>query len=228
VFRGQSVQLQSGALIHFGTRQRFVGGDAMRVAMFILGGFLLFSVPARAQWLAGSAGPQSGPGHIFLSQHEEEPWQIGMGYQYNRDNLVGTPFNTHGINISLTRYFKGWFGVEAQLGSGLVGSTGQTTNPPNSDVKSLFFGAGPRVTYVNRSRFEPWAHVLIGLEHYRFVQNGGFLGSNTALAYPVGGGVDTYLAPHLAFRAEADFVGSRFFSVNQRSFQLIGGFVLSF
>jgi len=200
----------------------------MRVAIFLLGGFILFSVPARAQWLAGSTGPQSGPGHISTSQHESDAWQVGIGYQYNRDNLVGTPFNTHGINLSLTHYFTSWFGVDAQLGAGLTGSTGMTTNPPNSDVKSLLVVAGPKVVYRNRSRFEPWVHVQIGLDHYRFVENGGFLGSNSALAFPLGGGVDTYLTPHLAIRAEADYVMSRFFSSSQRSFQAVGGFVLGF
>jgi opacity protein-like surface antigen len=201
---------------------------AMRVAIFLLGGFLLFSVPAKAQWLAGSTGPQSGPGHISANQPERDGWQFGFGYQYNRDNLVGTPFNTHGINLSVTHYFNNWFGVEGQLGAGLTGSTGMTTTPPNSDVKSLFIGGGARVAYHNRTRFEPWVHVLLGLDHYRFVENAGFLGSNNALAYPLGGGVDTYLTAHLAIRAEADYVMSRFFSSSQRSFQAIGGLVLGF
>jgi opacity protein-like surface antigen len=200
----------------------------MRVAMFLLGGFLFFSISAKAQWLAGSSSPQSGIARISGSQHDIDPWQVGIGYQYNRDNLTGTPFNTQGINLSLTRYFTGWFGVEAQLGAALAGSTGQSSTPPNLDAKSIFIGAGPRVTYFNRSRFEPWAHVLIGLDHYRFTQNGGILGSNSALGYPFGGGVDTYLTPHIVFRAEVDYVGSRFFSLNQRSFQAIGGFVLGF
>jgi hypothetical protein len=42
------------------------------------------------------------------------------------------------------------------------------------------------------------------MEHYRFNQTAGFLGSNNALAEAAGGGVDVYLKPHLAIRAEAD------------------------
>ncbi len=76
-----------------------------------------------------------------------------------------------------------------------MGNTGQTTTPPNLDAKSLFVGAGPRLVYRNRSRFEPWAHVVVGLEHFSFSQTGGMLGSNNAVAGAAGSGEDVYLTP---------------------------------
>jgi hypothetical protein len=151
-----------------------------------------------------------------------------MGYQYNRDNLLGSPFSTHGVNISMARYFGRWIGVEAQVGVGFLGKTGQTTTPPNLDAKSLYFGVGPRLDIRNRSRYTPWVHFTVGLEHYRFSQTAGVLGSNNALAGEAGGGVDVYMRPHASFRIEADAVGSRFFSTTQRSFQVVGGLVLGF
>jgi len=196
----------------------------MRVAIFLLGIFC-FSVSAGAQGPAG-VGSESGP--RFTGEHDFAPWQLAVGYQYNRDNLLGSPFNTHGVNFSLTRFFGRWLGVEAQAGVGFLGNTGQTSVPPNLDVKSVFAGAGPKLALRNHSRFEPWAHVLVGIEHYRFSQTAGVLGSNNALAGPAGGGVDVYFTPHIAFRGEADAVGSRFFSTNQRSFQIIGGLVYNF
>lgn len=195
----------------------------MRVAFLLLGIFL-FSASAGAQGPAG-VGSETAP--IFTGEHGYAPWQISVSYQYNRDNLLGSPFNTHGVNISLTRFFGRWFGVEAQAGVGFLGNTGVTSTPPNLDAKSLFAGAGPRLALRNRSRFEPWVHVLVGIEHFRFSQTAGVLGSNNALAGPAGGGVDIYFTPHLAFRGEADAVGSRFFSTNQRSFQVIGGLVFN-
>jgi hypothetical protein len=69
---------------------------------------------------------------------------------------------------------------------------------------------------------------VVGLEHYRFSQTAGLLGSNNALAGAAGGGVDVYLKQHISLRVEADAVGSRFFSTNQRSFQVVGGLVLGF
>jgi hypothetical protein len=197
----------------------------MRVAIFLLGIFLFLSPLAMAQ---GPAGVGAGPGYSSADQHNYDPWQIAIGYQYNRDNLFGNPFNTHGVNISAARYFGRWFGVEAQLGTGFLGNTGSNSVPPNLSAKSLFVGAGPRVSYRNRGRYEPWAHVVVGLEHFRFPQNGGMLGSNSALAGAAGGGLDVYLTPNVAFRTEMDFVGSRFFSTTQRSFQVVGGIVISF
>lgn len=201
----------------------------MRTTIFLLGIFLIFSVPAGAQGPAGAgAGYPTGPRYSSACQHQDDPWQFAIGYQYNRDNLLGSPFNTHGVNFSLARYFGRWFGVEVQAGTGFMGNTGQTTTPPNLSAKSLFVGVGPRFAYRNRSRYEPWVHVVVGMEHFRFGQTAGLLGSNNALAGPAGGGVDIFLKPHIAARIEADAVGSRFFSTNQRSFQVVGGLVFGF
>jgi hypothetical protein len=201
----------------------------MRVAIFLVGIFFLFSASAGAQGPAGQGrSTASGPRDSSESEHVDDPWQLAAGYQYNRDNLLGSPFNTHGVNFSVARYFGRWIGVEAQLGVGFLGTTGQTTTPPNLGAKSLFIGGGPRFAYRNRSRYEPWVHVVVGMEHYRFNQTAGLLGSNNALAGNGGGGLDIFLKPHIAIRAEGDVIGSRFFSTNQRSFQIVGGLVLGF
>jgi hypothetical protein len=211
----------------------------MRVAIFLLGNILLFSAAAAAQGPAGagtSSAPKSGPKsrsqsrprYSGVGEHDQYPWQFAAGYQYNRDNLLGSPFTTHGANFSLARYFGRWIGAEAQVGVGFHGKTGQTTTPPNLDAKSLYAGIGPRLRYRNSSRFEPWVHLTVGIEHFRFSQTAGLLGSNNAFAGDAGGGVDVYLTPRLAFRAEADAVGSRFFSATQRSFQAVAGLVLGF
>lgn len=201
----------------------------MRVASFLLGIFFLFSASAGAQGPAGQGrSTPSGPGGSSVGEHVDDAWQVAAGYQYNRDNLLGSPFNTHGVNFSVARYFGRWVGVEAQLGVGFLGTTGSTTTPPNLGAKSLFIGGGPRLAYRNRSRYEPWVHVVVGMEHYRFDQTAGLLGSNSALAGNGGGGLNVFLKPHIAIRAEGDFIGSRFFSTNQRSFQIVGGLVLGF
>jgi len=199
----------------------------MRSTILLLAMCLLFATAAAAQGPAG-VGSQNGPWYSAAGDHQEDPWRLAISYQYNRDNLVGSPFNTHGINISGTRFFGRWFGAEGQVGVGFLGKTGQTTTPPNLNAKSLFAGAGPRLALRTRSRYEPWAHLIVGVEHYRFSQTAGVLGSNTAVAGLAGGGMDIFLETHLAVRVEADAVGSRFFSTNQRSFQVVTGLVLSF
>jgi hypothetical protein len=197
----------------------------MRKAIFILGIILAFSISAAAQ---GPMGVGSQGGYFTDGEHPNDPWQVSLGYQYNRDNLLGSPFNTSGLNVSATRFFGRWLGVEAQLGTGFLGTTGETTTPPKLSVKSIFVGAGPRLAFRTGSRYEPWAHLVVGLEHYRFSQTAGLLGSNNALGGAAGGGMDIYLRSHLAVRVEADFIGTRFFSTDQRSFQVIGGVVFGF
>jgi hypothetical protein len=198
---------------------------AMRAVIFVTGIFLLLSTSAAAQ---GPAGVGSGPGYFSTGAHEENKWNIAVGYQYNRDNLLGSPFNTSGLNVSAARFFDRWFAIEAQLGAGLSGNTGQSSAPPNLTVKSIFAGAGPRVAYRTQSRYEPWVHLLVGIQHYRFSQTAGALGSNSSVAGTGGGGLDVYLNPHVAIRAGADEIFTEFFSSNQRSFQVVGGVVFGF
>jgi len=192
----------------------------MRHALVLVGVVLFLSISAAAQ---GPAGTGSAP----VSAADLSHWQLGLGYQYNRINLTGTPFNTNGLNISIVRFLDRWFGLEAQVGAGF-GNTGATTSPANLTAKSVFVGGGPRLAFRNRSRFEPWAHGAVGMEHFRFNQTAGVLGSNTALAGLAGGGIDFYLNPHTAFRLEADWIGTRFFSLNQRHFQAVTGIVFNF
>lgn len=197
----------------------------MRAALFLALICLFLSVSAAAQ---GPAGVGSEPGFFSTGAHEENKWNIAVGYQFNRDDLLGTPFNTNGLNISAARFFDRWFAMEGQLAAGLSGNTGQSSTPPNLTVKSIFAGAGPRVALRTHSRYEPWVHLLVGIDHYRFSQTAGVLGSNTAVAGMGGAGVDVYLNPHMAIRAGADEIVSEFFSSTQKSFQIVGGFVFGF
>jgi hypothetical protein len=208
----------------------------MRQFLILVGAMLFFSLSARAQGPAG-AGTGGGTGPSARSRtrsgprprnnYDLTPWQVAIGYQYNRINLLGTPFNTNGFNTSAVRFFRSWVGLEGQLGLG-YGNTGTTTAPPNLIAKSLFAGGGPRLAFRGRSRIEPWVHVVVGIEHYRFTQTAGLLGSNTALGGVGGGGIDFRLTPHTAFRVEGDWLATRFFSVNQRHFQIVSGLVLNF
>jgi len=202
----------------------------MKRSICMLGSILLLAISAAAQGPAG-AGAGSGTGSRASSRTFSSPdftnWQVALSYQYNRVNLLGTPFITHGLNIGVTRYFGRWFGIEGQVGAGF-GNSGATTTPANLDVKSLFAGGGPRLAFRNSGRIEPWLHFIMGEEHFRFSQTSGVLGNNTALAGAAGGGIDYFLGTHTAVRVEADFIGSRFFSTNQRHFQVVSGLVFNF
>jgi hypothetical protein len=206
----------------------------MQRMMFLVGTIVLLAVSAAAQGPAGAgaeggrtSSPRGQGRTRTFSVRDYSPWQVALGYQYNQINLLGSPFTTNGLNFSAVRYFGRWFGVEGQVGFGF-GNTGTTSTPPNLNTQSLFFGGGPRLAYRNRGRIEPWIHGVFGEQHFRFNQTAGVLGNNTALAGEAGAGVDFLLSAHMAVRGEADFIGSRFFSANQRHFQVVTGLVFNF
>jgi hypothetical protein len=200
----------------------------MRQTLLLLGAILCLIPSASAQGPAGAGTrTNTGSSRRSASTYEFSQWQVSAGYQFERVNLLGTPFDTNGLNISVVRYFNSWLGAEGQLGLGF-GNTGATTFPPNLSAKSVIVGAGPRLALRGHTRFEPWIHANIGVEHFRFSQTAGVLGSNSALAAVGGGGVDFRLNPRTSFRAEVDWIGSRFFSTTQRSFQVVTGVVFNF
>jgi hypothetical protein len=154
-------------------------------------------------------------------------WQITEGYQFNLIDLNGKTFNTNGMNTSVERYFADWFGLEGQVGMGF-GNTGSTTAPANLDAKSLFLGAGPRFAYRGHWRFEPWIHVLAGMERFRFTQTAGNLGSNTAFGGLAGVGVDVPVYPRTELRLGVDALGTTFFGQKQGHFQAVAALAFTF
>jgi len=80
-------------------------GHLMRQILILVGVVLCLSVPASAQGPAG-AGTGVGSGRHSRSSSELSKWQLTLGYQFNRINLLGKPFNTNGLNVSTVRYFR--------------------------------------------------------------------------------------------------------------------------
>src|SRR5690242_4779827 len=89
----------------------------MRKALFLLGAIFCFCLSASAQGPSGAGtGAGTGSKRRSGSTYELSQWQLSGGYQYERINLLGTPFNTNGLNVSAVRYFRRWLGAEGQLG----------------------------------------------------------------------------------------------------------------
>lgn len=161
-------------------------------------------------------------------------FELGVGYQYQGfRNVYGTNFNNQSYNVNFTAHLFDWLtGAEGRLAAGgevalTAGFDGKTNGIPSLDAKSLFAGGGPHLSVPNRSRFEPWAHVLFGVEHLRFTQ-GPVLGSNSAFAFLAGGGVDIRLAPRVSWRVEGDYLGTDFQSRIQSNYVAGTGLVFSF
>ncbi len=173
-----------------------------------------FSIPSQT----GSGSPAAAAGYAASR------WQLAVGYQYNRINLRGllAPFNTNGVNVSVTRFFSPLLGIDAEMG-GAAGSAG-----PRITVGSIFAGAGPRFAYRRRNtRLEPWVHALFGFEQFNF---GGMVqtGSTASFAWTVGGGLDYRLDSGLALRAQGDYLGTNLGGTYQRHLQIVAAIVKNF
>ncbi len=151
------------------------------------------------------------------------PWQFSIGYQYSQFNIRGAlaPFGTHGVNGSITRFFNRALGLEGMADAGFGSSS------PGHAAASIFWGGGVHFAYRTQRRYEPWVHVLIGVEHFAFEQIPPPF-NPTALAWVAGGGVDYRLKSGLALRIQGDYLGTNFGSAFQRNFQIVGGAVWNF
>jgi Outer membrane protein beta-barrel domain len=207
----------------------------MRKLIVLCGVVLCLSMTAAAQDFSTGSDASSPAGEpaapAALTPSDREPWQVGIGYQYQHYEVLGRTFHTNGFNTDVTWYVNDWFGVEgtAVFGFGHAPLTG--TSPLNLTAKSLFLGGGPHVAFHNHSKFEPWVHIMPGWEHFRFTQtsNKTGLGSNSAFGFMGGGGVDYKLGTRAALRFQGDYIGTHFqFLPLQNSYSFGGGIVFNF
>ena len=184
--------------------------------------------------ISATAGPcsqdQEPPG-IFVPNRGCVALEIGYAYQHF--NVFGTTFHNHDLNVDVTTHLFDWLtGAKGRLTVGAEGAVnagfgGKTIGNPSLDAKSLFVGGGPHLAVLSASRFEPWVHGLVGVEHFRFTQTS-VLGSNSTLGFVVGGGVDIRMARPLSWRVEGDYVGTTFQSSIQSNYGVGTGLVLYF
>ena len=195
-----------------------------KLALFI--GFFLCAAGAMAQDRAGAvtipppATSRSGPAAAGFAPSR---WQFAGGFQFNRFDIRGLlqPFTTGGLNVSAIRYFSPLLGVEAEVGAGFGSAA------PGISASSIFAGAGPHFVYRRRSRFEPWLHVLIGVEHLHFGGPPPPL-KTTFIGWIAGGGLDYRFGSDYALRLQVDYLGSHLGGAYQRNLQAVVGIVRNF
>jgi len=205
----------------------------MRRLILLLGAVLFLSMAAAAQENpvtfafpapAAAASPQGGGGSLT-------DWQLTIGYQFNRIYPLVHGTNTNGLNLSVVRFFGNHFGLEGNVGAGF-GNTSTFTIPNSTPcapgcVKTVFAGVGAHVSFVRDRRLEPWAHALVGLEHFRFTQTS-TLGTLNSFAYLAGAGLDWNFSPRAAIRGQIDYLGTNILAARQGNLQIVGGLVLNF
>ncbi len=212
----------------------------MRKFLLLCGVVLLSSVAAVAQSdISAIAAPSPAAALPVPPQFAQRlnltEWQISIGFQFNRFNMplqsvAGNTVpaftaNDYGLNVSFTRFFDRWAGIEAESGAGFGGSG---SAPQIASADSFFVGGGARFAYRGRGRFEPWVHALVGLEHFRFTQTGSNYGSNNSLAFVGGGGVDIHTNARTAFRFQFDYLGTDLFKLGESNWQAGAGIVFNF
>lgn len=203
----------------------------MRRFVLLFGAILLVSLSARAQENTITFAPPSpaaSPASPQIFRGSNTPdWQLAFGYQYNRaqSGLSSSAVSTSGVHFSVVRFFGSYFGLEGDVGAGF-GNTGSSTFFHDLNVNNVFVGGGPHVSLWRSRRVEPFADAIVGLEHFRYTQTD-FLGSQNALGYTLGGGVDWHLNSRTAVRTEADYLGIVLDNTNSNNLQLVFGLVFN-
>jgi hypothetical protein len=152
---------------------------------------------------------------------EDLDFQVYGGFTYFRFyELPGITGNLDGFNVSLVYYpHAGHLGVDGEFAVGFAPQTSASTT-----LDAGMGGGRFRVTVPHG--VEVWAHALAGGAH--FVPKTPY-GSETALAFEGGGGVD-FTLPHqrFGFRVEGDLLGTYLFSTHQYSPKISVGVVYKF
>jgi opacity protein-like surface antigen len=141
-----------------------------------------------------------------------------LGYnfvRFNPDSSFIPSFNANGGSGQFVYNFNKWIGAAVDLGAVTKGTLNQT----NVDTTVVDFVAGPRVTFHNHSRFQPFVQALFGgayattsMQVIDAVTPPGailppglpvtarLVASKTGFAMLVGGGLDIKMSKHIAFR----------------------------
>jgi hypothetical protein len=172
----------------------------MKQLFWIIPAVLLFSMTARAQ--------------------ETPAWEISGGYTYLKADLGGSSFNLNGATTSATQNVNSWFGGKFEVSAYHGNESGAT-------VSAQTFTYGPVFSFRRFRAITPNAHFQLGAIH----ASTGYLGiSQSAIKFAMvgGGGVDVQISRMASVRLQADYMLSRFLSLNQNNLQGTVGLVFRF
>lgn len=206
-------------------------GALGRGSSFVPGQRSLFASTARPasaeapESPVGVSNPSSEPADQrpnVYSVFENYSWQLYGGYAFFR--FYALPHRTetmNGINVAISYYPTGnWFAADGDI----FGESGSFLHH-GSKFASYLGGARVRRRLGPRN-VEVWAHGLAGFAKFlpQTAQGG-----QLAFSYEAGGGVDVGIPRRrLAYRVQADMVGTRFFHTNQLSPKISIGIVYKF
>jgi opacity protein-like surface antigen len=218
-----STIFSSEAGLRYGAR----GGFLMHKVLLVCVAVLCLSWTAAAQDFTGAfdAGtPAPAPAEpVPFSLGARDPWQLGIGFQYQHVGALDQSFNTLGYKVHFTRFVTDRFGVEGNVTFGF----GKDAALQNCCARSVFIGGGPHVILHSGSRLEPWVHVLAGLQYVHLPQ-GTIVGSRSTVGFVGGAGLDYAFGAHTSWRVQGDFIGSHFGNSIDKSYSFGTGLVFNF
>jgi hypothetical protein len=174
----------------------------MKKIFWIVPAILMLSLTARAQEAAVPA------------------WEVSGGYSYLRANFSHSSFDLSGASASGTENLNSWVGGRVEIAAYHGNEAGTT-------VSAETVTYGPVFSYRHFRGITPFAHVQLGAIH----ASQGYLGiSETAIKFAAigGGGVDLRISRIASVRLQADYMMSRFLSLNQNNITGTVGMVFRF
>jgi opacity protein-like surface antigen len=162
---------------------------------------------------------------------------VYFGYTYYNTDLSLKRGNLNGFQATLEGKLVPMLGIVADI-TGHYGSlefptfcslcTGPTYASANAHQYEVMFG--PRIS-IPAGKFRPFAEAELGVGHVTESNSSntvvGF-GSATSYATALGGGLDYKIFGPVAWRLEADYVRTHFFSVGQNNFRFSTGVSIRF
>jgi hypothetical protein len=193
-------------------------------AMLVAVAAVLSSVgtPAEAQDQTSVSAPASSH-PVTPHEHPFPRWELFGGYSflYPGANLhylnpgatlpvsVRQESNPRGVGTSLTYNFNRWLGLTGDFSGDWKDGEGGPNLPAGYmgtlDDSNLYTGSvGPKLTY-RKTHFAPFIEGLVGWQR----MHSDYLGSNDAIGFVGGGGIDIPLSRHFALRPiQGDYVFS--------------------
>ncbi|MFY9647650.1 MAG: outer membrane beta-barrel protein [Terriglobales bacterium] len=148
---------------------------------------------------------------------------VFFGYSLDRTPIVSNDtVNTNGWDATLEGKLLPWIGVVVDF-DGHYGS--DNFNGVTADVNTHNVLFGPRVS-VQIQRLRPFAEVLVGVSH--ITRSNGISDSNTSFSNAAGGGFDYKIFGPVAFRAQLDWINTRFYGNGQNGVRVSTGIAVHF
>ena len=154
---------------------------------------------------------------VFAIPSRAQSVDASLSYSYFRLGGSGG-VNQNGVSGSVAYNAYNWLGIVGDFGV-------YHASPLGVSLNTYTYLFGPRVTLRNPSKFNPFAQALFGGSRLTTGSGGPTFNQ---FAYSIGGGVDIGLLPHLAFRAQVDYVGLNTTGSRTNCTRVSAGFVVHF